>query len=131
MTMAMPLIPKQKNRQRGVMTQKILKNAALRLLVESGSVSALNVVGTDGGWILKVKYGLSEQTLASQARPVRVFKKLDTLVMYLKKIGFEQFDIDTSGYSIDARAGLTRPDRSVALKRIHEAAASHVEPIKR
>lgn len=77
------------------MAKKNLNNAALRLLTESGSVKSLRVAGVDDGWILKVKSGSSEHTLASNARPVRVFKKLDTLVMYLKKIGITRFDIDT------------------------------------
>lgn len=119
------------NRQRGVMTKKALKNAALRLLVESGGVSALKAVGTQDGWMLQVKCGLGEHTLASNARPVRVFKKLEALVSYLKKMGINQFNIDISGYSMEAGSALVRPDRSVALKRIHEVAAEHVSLVKR
>ncbi|MFT2793744.1 hypothetical protein ACMV5I_27435 [Serratia sp. T13T92] len=108
------------------MTIKSINNITLRLLVENGGIRALSVVGTDGGWILKVKYGLDEYFLASNARPVRLFKKLDTLVMYLKKIGINQFNIDSSGY-FPPQEGASRPDRSTALKQIHEAAAEHVK----
>ncbi|EIX3165363.1 hypothetical protein MKB28_005517, partial [Salmonella enterica] len=50
-------------------------------------------------------------------------KKLETLVSYLKDVGIAQFDVDASNYSPESQNSNTRPDRSEALKRAHEAVA--------
>ena len=60
---------------------------------------------------------------ATRSREVRLFRKFETLVSYLKDIGISRFDTDTSNF--DPEGGpkrRTRPDSSAALKRAHEAA---------
>ena len=52
-----------------------------------------------GGWMLLVRYGLAERVLAAQrSKQVRVFRKLDTLVLYLQQIGVSRFEVDASGF---------------------------------
>ena len=54
-------------------------------LVAAGAVRV--VVGQPGGWSLLVRYGLAERALAAQrSKQLRVFRKLDTLVIYLLHI---------------------------------------------
>lgn len=106
------------------MATETIDHTTLNRLVEAGAVHAAHVVGTSGGWSLTVKYGLTERHLAAQrSRQIRLFKKLETLVSYLKDIGIAQFDVDAANYSPEIQTQHARPDRSEALKRAHEAVA--------
>lgn len=106
------------------MATETIDHTTLHRLVEAGAVRAAHVVGTSGGWALTVKFGLNERPLAAQrSRQIRLFKKLETLVSYLKDVGIAQFDVDASNYSPESQNRNTRPDRSEALKRAHEAVA--------
>ncbi|KAB2851466.1 MAG: hypothetical protein F9K41_15875 [Sphingopyxis terrae] len=85
-------------------------------------IDGAHVVGQPGGWSLRVKYGAAERALAAQrSRQVRVFRRIETLVSYLKDVGIEHFDVDAADYQ--AEGGKTRPDRAEAMRRAHEAAA--------
>lgn len=106
------------------MATETIDHTTLHRLVEAGAVRAAHVVGMSGGWALTVKFGLNERPLAAQrSRQIRLFKKLETLVSYLKEVGIAQFDVDASNYSPESQNRNTRPDRSAALKRAHEAVA--------
>lgn len=103
------------------MVTETIDHTILHRLVEAG---AAHVVGMSGGWALTVKFGLNERPLAAQcSRQIRLFKKLETLVSYLKDVGLVQFDVDASNYSPDSQNRSIRLDRSAALKRAHEAMA--------
>ncbi|KOY61584.1 hypothetical protein AM629_13270 [Photorhabdus heterorhabditis] len=104
------------------MTETI-DHGTLSHLVEAGAVRGAHIVGQPGGWAVMVRYGMHERQLAAQrSRNVRLFRKFETLVSYLKKIGIARFDVDSSNYSPDT-PNTSRPDRAEALKRTHEAAA--------
>lgn len=106
------------------MTTETIDHSTLTRLVEAGAVRGAHVVGQGGGWAVMVKYGTHERSLAAQrSRQVRLFKRLETLVAYLKGVGLAHFDVDAANFDPDARKTHTRPDRAVALKRAHEAAA--------
>jgi len=81
------------------------------------------VVGQGGGWAILVKYGLHERPLATRGKEIRRFRRLETLVSYLKGIGIASFDVDAASYDPAEMLRKARPDRSEALKRAHEAAA--------
>lgn len=78
-----------------------------------------------GGWAVLVKYGMTEERplAAQRSRQVRLFRKFETLVSYLKTIGIARFDVDASNYDTDTATVTRRPDRAEALKRTHKAAA--------
>ncbi|NEJ72737.1 hypothetical protein GR197_19710 [Rhizobium phaseoli] len=102
------------------MTAETIDHSTLARLVDAGAVEAAHVVGKTGGWSVVIRYGKSERPLAAQrSRQVRVFKRMDTLVSYLKDVGISQFDVDAAGY---APQTALRPDRAAALRRTHEAA---------
>lgn len=102
------------------MAAETIDHSTLSRLVEAGAVDAAHVVGKTGGWSVVIRYGKVERPLAAQrSRQVRVFKRIDTLVSYLKDVGISQFDVDAADY-VPERA--SRPDRAAALRRIHEAA---------
>ena len=102
------------------MTPETIDHSTLSRLVEAGAVDAAHVVGKTGGWSVVIRYGKSERPLAAQrSRQVRLFKRMDTLVSYLKDVGISQFDVDAADYAPETAS---RPDRAAALRRTHEAA---------
>lgn len=109
-----------------VSTTETIDHQTLARLVEAQAVRATYAVGQPGGWSIVIKYGRAERPLAAtRSREVRVFRKFETLVSYLRDIGISRFDTDASKF--DPQGGTrrrTRPDTSAALKRAH-AAAEH------
>ena len=106
------------------MTTDIIDHNTLARLLEAHAVSSAHVIGQPGGWGVVVKCGKTEHPLAAtRSREVRVFKKLETLVGYLKDIGISRFDVDAANFDSRTVTTYSRPDASAALKRAHAAAA--------
>lgn len=106
------------------MTTETIDHTTLTKLAEAGVVRSAHVVGQAGGWGILVKYGMTERALAAQrSHQVRIFRKLETLVDYLKGIGIARFDVDAVNYDPDSVTVHKRPDRAAAMKSAHEAAA--------
>lgn len=104
------------------MAAETIEHGVLAELVEAGVVRGARVVGQPGGWSLRVKYGAAERILAAQrSRQVRIFRRMEALVSYLKDLGIERFDVDATEYEVEG--GRSRPDRAEAMRRAHEAAA--------
>ncbi len=105
------------------MATQTIDHNTLSQLIDAGTNCDARIVGQGGGWIVRVQCGASEQTLMAQrSRQIRLFRKFETLVTYLKDIGIKRFDVDASDYDPDA-GKVTRPDKAAVLKRAHEAAA--------
>lgn len=105
------------------MAAETINHGTLADLVEAGAVRGARVVGQPGGWSLRVKYGTSERALVAQrSRQVRVFRRMETLVSYLKGMGIERFDVDVADYESEGGQTHSRPDRAAAMRRAHEAA---------
>lgn len=101
-----------------------LNHAELRRIAETGRVHATHVVGQPGGWAVQINVDESEHLLTAQrSGSVRLFKKLETLVVYLHELGIDHFEIDSSNYDPRQLSTYQRPDRAEALKRVHDAAA--------
>jgi hypothetical protein len=112
------------------MTTETIDHTTLTKLAEAGVVRSAHVVGQAGGWGILVKYGMTERALASQrSHQVRIFRKLETLVEYLKGVGIPRFDVDAVNYDPEGANTYKRPDRAEAMKKAHEAAA-HSEWLK-
>jgi hypothetical protein len=106
------------------MPAETIDHRTLSRLVEAGAVRGAHVVGQPGGWSVLVKYGMAERALAAQrSRQVRVFRRMETLVNYLKGIGIQCFDVDGAEYEAEGGTTHSRPDRAEALRHAHEAAA--------
>ena len=106
------------------MTAETIDHATLTKLAQAGVVRSAHVVGQKGGWGILVKYGMTEHALAAQrSHQVRVFRKLETLVEYLKGIGIPRIDVDAVNYDPDSVSTHKRPDRAAAMKDAHQAAA--------
>lgn len=105
------------------MATGMIDHTALSRLVEAGAVRNAHVVGQHGGWSLLVRYGTVERALVAQrSKQIRVFRRMDTVVSYLRDIGIQQFDVDAVGYEDAGGTRHSRPDRAEALRRAHEAA---------
>ncbi len=101
-----------------------IDHGTLSRLVEAGAIRSAHVIGQAGGWALAVRYGAVERFLAAQrSGKLRLFRKLETVMAYLKELGLSRFEVDSSGYDAEeAKTHYKRPDRAEALKRAHEAA---------
>jgi hypothetical protein len=105
-------------------TAETIDHTTLTRLAEAGAVSSAHVVGQPGGWGILFKYGKTERALAAQrSQQVRVFRKLETLVGYLKELGIPRVDVDAAGYSPEGENVQKRPDCSAAMKQTHASAA--------
>ena len=105
------------------MTTQTIDHSTLTKLTDAGVVQSAHAIGQVGGWGILVKYGVSEGVLSAQrSQQVRVFRKLETLVDYLRGVGIRHFVVDAANYD---KSGGTykRPDRTAALKNAHQAAA--------
>lgn len=107
------------------MTTETIDHTTLTRLAEAGAVRSAHVIGQPGGWAVTVKYGMTERALAAQrSQQVRTFRKLETLVQYLKGVGIARFDVDSINFDT-AAPGVTRtrPDSAAKLREAHQAAA--------
>jgi hypothetical protein len=106
------------------MATETIDHSTLSRLVEAGAVRNAHVVGQEGGWAVLVKYGMAERALMAQrSQQVRLFKRMETLVSYLKELGISHFEVNAAGYAPEKVRTYLRPDRAEALRRAHEAAA--------
>ena len=104
------------------MSSETIDHNTLVKLIEANAVRGIQVIGQIGGWGVMIKYGMAERPLsATRSGQVRIFKKLDTLVSYLKGIGIARFEVDAVNYDPASLKTHTRPDRAEALKRAHAA----------
>ena len=110
------------------MNTETIDHTTLSRLAEAGAVHSAHIVGQKGGWGVLVKYGMTERALAAQrSHQMRIFRKFETLVSYLKSVGIARFDVDAVNYDADSlKATRNRPDSAAKLKRAHEAAAYDV-----
>jgi len=98
------------------MDYQIIKEQTLKELVASGAVQSAAVVAQGPGFLLLVRYGAAESSLATKQGEPRLFASLDTLVPFLKRLGIPKFEVDATDHE-PGRLRKARPDRSEALKR--------------
>jgi len=107
------------------MTAETIDHTTLSRLAEAGAVRSARIIGQKGGWGVLVKYGVTERALATQrSHQVRIFRKFETLVSYLRGVGIVRFDVDAVNYDVASlKTSRNRPDRAEAMKSAHAAAA--------
>jgi len=101
-----------------------IDHVTLERLVEANAVRGASIIGQPGGWGIVIQYGVTERALAAKRGAMRVFRKFETLVAYLKKIGIVTYQVDASDFD----SGLLktvhqRLDASERMKNAHQAAA--------
>lgn len=101
-----------------------IDHGTLSQLAQAGVISGTQIVAQEGSWFVRVRLGEQKRLLTSQrSRKLRLFRRMETLVAYLKSLGITRFDVDASAFEADAPVENSRPDRARAMKQIHEAAA--------
>ncbi len=108
------------------MEARTIDHSTLSRLVRDGAVTHAQAIGRTGGWVVVVhrEPEHAAYTLAAQrSKGTRYFKKMDSVVNYLKTVGISRFEVDAETFDASAVQTYSRPDRASALKRTHEAAA--------
>ncbi len=96
----------------------------LERLVEAGVVHGADVVGHAAGWGLVVRYGKTQRTLCARRGDVRTWRKLETLVAFLKGLGVEQFSVNAADFDpVALKARRIRPDSAARMRSAFEASA--------
>ena len=99
-------------------------------LVAAGAVRVVVAVGQPGGWTLLVRYGLAERALAAQrSKQLRVFRKLDTMVLYLQQIGVSRFEVDAAGFMAAQRQPQGSPEHKSDDALLHSEAKLPKKPM--
>ena len=105
-------------------TADTIDHVTLEHLVEAGAVRGASIVGQPGGWGVVIQYGMTERALAAKRGAVRIFRKFETLVGYLKGIGIASYQVDASQFDpVALKTGRTRTDAAERMKSAHAAAA--------
>lgn len=91
-------------------------------LVQSGAIKAAKVIGQPGGWGVVVMFGHVQKALSVRRGQVRIFRRLDTLVEFLRGIGLMQYQVDASQFD-PAKNMRTNAAASLRMKTAHDAAA--------
>ncbi len=106
------------------MTHDTIDHPTLERLVEANAVRGANIVGRPSGWGVIIQYGMTERVLAAKRGSVRIFRKFETLVSYLKGIGIVRYQVDASQFDVAAlKTARKRGDAAERMKNAHEAAA--------
>ena len=105
-------------------TADTIDHTTLARLVEAGAVRGADVIGHRGGWGVVVKCGMTERALAARRGAVRVFRKFETLVSYLKELGISQYNVNAADFDPEAlKKSRVRPDASERMRSAFEAKA--------
>lgn len=104
-------------------TAYTVDHSTLESLAQAGVVRGACAVGQRGGWGITVQYGNVERVLAAKRGDVRLFKKFDTLAVYLKNLGIDQFRIDVRHFDPTVKEPAKRADSAERMREAHEAVA--------
>ena len=104
------------------MNAETITHTTLKELVEAGAIRRARAVAFGDRWGLVFSYGGVEKTLRSKnGHNVRNWANLNSVTNYLAELGIRKFETDATNYDPNQKT-LTRPDKSAALKRAHQAA---------
>ena len=104
------------------MNSETITHTTLKELVEAGAIRRACAVAFGDRWGLVFSYGGVEKTLRSKnGHNVRNWANLNSVTNYLAELGIRKFETDATNYDPNQKT-LTRPDKSVALKKAHQAA---------
>jgi hypothetical protein len=105
-------------------SENTIDHLTLERLVEAGAVREANVVGQPGGRGVVIQCGMTARALAAKRGAVRIFRKFETLVGYLKSIGIAKYQVDASQFDpVALKTERKRTDAAERMTNAHEAAA--------
>ncbi|OGT22449.1 MAG: hypothetical protein A2342_01820 [Gallionellales bacterium RIFOXYB12_FULL_54_9] len=101
-----------------------IDHVTLSRLVAANAVSSAHIIGQAGGWGIVIKYGVTERALAAKRGSMRIFRKFETLVAYLKTMGVFKYEVDATGFDPAALKNTHRAEiASARMTATHDAAA--------
>lgn len=116
--------PTKENLARGA-ASATLPEGSLRELVNAGAVTGFLARGQAGGFAIEAILGGETGRIAvlgnTRSGP-RLFASLGTVALLLRKLGINQFTVDSTNY-VPGRVRAARPDRSTAMKTMARARA--------
>lgn len=72
----------------------------LELLARAKAITAANVIGNPyDGWMLEIEYGSNREILIAKRGSTRVFKKFETLAIYLRNLGLNKYKVDSTNFA--------------------------------
>lgn len=90
--------------------------------IKAGIIRDAAVIGQNDGWGLLVSYGKAKRALAARRGNIRVFRRFESLVSYLRNVGINHFRVDSSSYQPErVKKTRRRPDTAERMKRQAEA----------
>ena len=98
----------------------------LRATTQAGGIASVSLTAEGGTFVIAVATRSGEDGLLVKTRTKepRRFTDLRKAMLLLREIGIATVQVDATRWNPDkAMAGTSRPDRSAAMKRAHEAAA--------
>lgn len=105
-------------------TADTIDRTTLEHLAKAGAIRGASIVGQPGGWGVVFQYGLTERVLAARRGAIRVYRKFETLVEYLKSIGIAKYQVDATGYEpVVPATDRKRTDAAERMKEAHAAVA--------
>jgi hypothetical protein len=105
-------------------TLDTIDHVTLSRLVAAEAVSSARIIGQPGGWGIVIKFGVTERALAAKRGSVRIFRKFETLVAYLKAMGVFKYEVDATGFDPAALKSTSRAEvASARMTATHDAAA--------
>lgn len=108
------------------LTTHTIDHATLQRLMQTGAVRGASIIGVPSGWGIVIQDGMTERTLAAKRGAMRIFRKFETLVAYLKTLGIAQYQVDASQFDTDTnKTARQRADASERMSAAHAAAAHH------
>lgn len=107
-----------------VTTADTIDRTTLEHLAAAGAIRGASIVGQPGGWGVVFQYGLTERVLAARRGAIRIYKKFETLVEYLKSIGIAKYQVDATSYEPGVPVSdRKRTDAAARMKEAHAAVA--------
>lgn len=113
--------------------EKTIDHRTLRSLMSAGADVGVEVVGQAGAWGIVINYGRASQTLAATRGAPRMFRKFETLALYLKDLSITEFKVNLAGFdpvAKDTTRGQTRRVMASDRLKAAHAAAAHDQWIK-
>ncbi len=105
-------------------TAGTIDHVTLERLVAAGAVHEANIVGQPGGWGVVIQDGMAERVLVVKRGAIRIFRKFETLVGYLKSMGIARYQVDASCFDpVALKTDRKRTDAAERMKNAHESAA--------
>lgn len=108
-----------------IVSEDPIDQSTFEHLLTAGAVHGTCIIGHPGGWSVVFQYGATKGVLSSRNGAVRIFRKFETLVNYLKTREIVQYQVDARRYDPDPLDGeRCNTAASHRMRQIHQAAAN-------